>query len=819
MVKNYLKIALRNLSKRKGFTFINILGLAIGIACCLLIAVYVSHELSYDQFHEKSDRIYRVTQKTVTTAKEENGASTPFPVGPTLKSDYSGQIAQSVRFFDMQEKTRTILYEGGADVKAFLVDNFYFVDSTFFDVFSANLIRGNPQKALSEPLSIVITEGQARRFFGDKNPMGKTLDFKGVEEFTVTGVMKPLPTTSHFQVDMLASFNSLPILYNGSEVLNRWYWNPCWTYVLLEEGISPEELEQQFPDFVDKNYANREEGETLSLSLQPLTDIHLHSNLDSEIRPNGSIFYVWLFSAVALLILVIACINFMNLSTARATERAREVGMRKVLGADRRQLVGQFMGESFLMTLLGFALALGLAYLTMPWFSDFVGKSLNFSFFGTPQMIVGLVALFVLVAILSGLYPALYLSRFSPMTIMHGSKGTTSGGNGEVFRKGLVVFQFALSVILIISTIVIYLQLQHMQNKELGFDQERIAVMPIKQNLIAWEFEQFREKALASPNILQVAGTGKILGSEKQHFSKYSPANLPAAPPTNMKLDVTYGFLDTYKIPLIAGRGFSRDHATDAEQAILINRSMLQQLEVSTPQEALGKTFYYTNSDDERNPLQVIGVVEDFNYTSIKKEVSPLVINMEDETRRVVGSIDYVAVRFAPNGVQAGLDDIEKIWKEINHITPFTYSFLDEELQKIYASETKMSNVAGLFSILCIFVACLGLFGLASFTASKRTKEIGIRKTLGATVPNIVGLLSRDYLKLIVVANIIAWPVIYYLSVQWLQDFPHRIPLGWNLAGVFLVAGIGTLLICLLTVSYQSVRAALINPVESIQQE
>ncbi len=817
MVKNYLKIALRNLKKRKGFAFINIFGLAIGIACCLLIAIYVSNELKYDQFHEKADRIYRVTQKTVTSAKEEHGASTPFPVAPTLQSDYPGQIAHTVRFFDMQEEIRTII--NTQTNESFRVDDFYMVDSTFFDVFSVDLMRGNPETALDDPMSIVITKEQARRFFGDENPIGKQLTFKGVEEFTVTGVMKKLPPTSHFQIDMLASFNSLPELYGTRAFMDRWYWNPCWTYVLLEENVSPEELEQQFPDFVAKNYANRQEGETLSLSLQALTDIHLYSNLDEEMEPNGSIFYVYLFSVVAVLILVIACINFMNLSTARSADRAREVGMRKVMGANRRQLFVQFMGESFLMTFLGFSSALGLVYLVLPWFSDFVGKTLDFGFFGTGFMILALLGLFLLVTLLAGIYPAVYLSRFNPTTIMHGAKGTASGGGSPLLRKGLVVFQFALSVILIIGTIIVYLQLQHMQNKNLGFDQERVVVMPITQTLIAWEFDQFKEKALSSPNIQEVTGTSKILGSDKQYFSKYSAAGMPDSPPTNMSLDVKHDFIDTYNVELLAGRNFSRDHSRDADESILINESMLKQLDVETPQEALGKTFYFTKADDERVLYRVIGVVEDFNYTSIKKEISPLIINLIMGERPTVANIEFAAVRLAPGSIRAGISDLQEVWKEVNHIDPFTYFFQDEKLQEIYASETKMSSIAGVFALLCIFVACLGLFGLASFTASKRTKEIGIRKTLGATVPNIVKLLSKDYLKLVTVANIIAWPVIYYLSVQWLQNFPYRITMGWNLAGVFLVAGLGTLLICLFTVSYQSVRAALINPVDSIQQE
>lgn len=815
MFKNYLKVAFRNLKKRSGFTFINILGLAIGVACCLLIAIYVLNEVRYDDFHKKSDRIYRVTQKTVTTSKEEVGASTPFPVGPTLENDYPGRIAETVRFFDMQEEVRTIV--NAQTDEPFRVDHFYVVDSTFFDVFSADLVIGNPDEVLDEPMSAVITEEQAQRFFGSENPVGKQLTFKGSKDFTVRGVMKSLPAHSHMKIDMLVSFNSLKKMYGTDAFTKGWYWNPCWTYVLVEEGVSPTALESSLADFVDKNYTGREEGEKISLSLQPLTDIHLYSNLDQEMRPNGSIFYVYLFSVVAVLILVIACINFTNLSTARSTERAREVGIRKVLGADRVQLFMQFIGESFLMTFASFLLALAIVYLSLPWFSDFVGKELSFGFIGIGPMVVWLGGLFLGVVLLSGIYPALYLSGFSPADIMQ--KSQSKAGGGSLFRRGLVVFQFSLTVMLVIGTIVVYLQLQHMQSKNLGFDKEQVVVMPITQTLIAWEFEEFREKALSNPHVKSVSGSSKILASEPQYFSKYSPANQPDAPPTNMVLHVTHDFLETYNIEVVAGRRFSRKHSTDADRAILINESMLGQLGVENPREAIGKVFHFTTGKDKKESYSVVGVVKDFYYTSIKKEISPLVINLIEGVRPTVRNIEFASVRLSADGIQEGLSHLRKTWKEVNHIDPFTYFFHDEELQKIYASEKKMSRVAGIFSILCIFVACLGLFGLASFTSSLRTKEIGIRKALGATVPGIVALLSRDYLKLVILANIIAWPVSYYLVIKWLQDFPSRISLGWNMILIFLAVALASALVGILTVSYQSLRAAMVNPVDSIRRE
>lgn len=815
MFKNYIKVAYRNLKKRLGFTAINIGGLAIGIACCLLIAVYVFYEGSYDEFHENGDRIYRVTQKTVTSSKTEEGATTPFPVAPALQNDYPDQIAKTVRFFDMQEEVRTIINKQTDE--AFRVNHFYVVDSTFFDVFSADLLMGDPDEVLDSPMSAVITESQAKRFFGDENPVGKQLTFKGVADFTVTGVMKELPDNSHMQIEMLVSFNSLKKLYGTDSFLKGWYWNPCWTYVMLDENASADRLQADFGNFVQKNYTGREDGEEISLTLQPLEDIHLYSNLDQEMEANGSIFYVYLFSVIAVLILIIACINFTNLSTARSQERSQEVGIRKVLGANRSQLFFQFISESFWMTLAGFLLALVITSLALPLIADFTGKELQFSMLISGNMIWFLIALFVAIVLLSGIYPALYLSGFNPIENLHGSR--SSVGGSAFLRKSLVVFQFSLSVMLVIGTIVVYLQLRHMQNKDMGFNKEQVVVMPITQTLIAWEFEEFKEKALANPSVQSVSGSSKILASEAQYFGKYSPANQPDAPPTNMVLHVTHDFLDTYEINLLAGRSFSRDYSKDADRSVLINESMLKQIGVETPEDAIGKTFEFTDAESNKTDYNVIGVVDDFYYTSVKKEISPVVIDLIEGVRPTVQNIEFASVRLAPNGIQQGLDHIRSVWKDVNHIDPFTYFFLDKRLQRIYASERKMGNVAGIFSVLCIFVACLGLLGLASFTASLRTKEIGIRKALGATVTSIVSLLSKDYLKLVLLANIIAWPVSYYLAMQWLQEFPSRIELGWNIGFIFLAVAITSGLVGLITVSSQSLRAAMINPVDSIRRE
>jgi len=821
MFKNFLKIAFRNLNKHKGFTFINVFGLAVGLTCCILISLYVLDELSYDRFNDNADRIYRVKQTSISATKTEPGATTPFKAGPSLQSEYPHLIEHYVRFFDLQESAHTLLDRETRN--SFRETNFYFTDSTFFEVFSGKLVRGNPEEVLNNPLSIVITEERAKKYFGNENPIGKTLSLNGRKSMSmeVTGVMKSWPEQSHMKFDVLASFSSIDVLFHRNPDYDEsWFWNPVWTYIELKEGANLGELKNQLPAFTDKYYhsSDRPEGERVELDLQPLTDIHLYSNLDMEMNPNGSIFYVSLLSGVALLILVIACINFMNLATARSAGRAREVGMRKVLGASRGQVFRQFMAESFLMSFMGVILSVVLVHLALPYFNSFFDKELSFQLFQSPVLLLGLIALFILVGLLSGIYPAIFLSGFQPANILKGNM--VKGKVGVLFRKSLVTFQFTLSAILIIGTILLYMQLQHMQQKELGFDKEQIVILPMNQNLIAWEFPQFKEKVLNSSDVLSVTGTSKVLGSDKQTYTPFSPANLPEGEVSSlMTLRVAHDFIKTFDIDIIAGRSFSRDFPSDKDEAILVNREMLKLLDLNEPEQAIGEIFYTDRGEEDQKTYQVVGVVENFNYTSVKKEIDPLVITLSEGTRQILGTMNHAIVKIAPGGMSNALSHIEEVWNEINKIDPFEFTFQDEELAKIYASEKRMSKAYGAFTILCIIVACLGLFGLASFTATKRTREIGIRKSLGASISGILVLLSREYIYLVLIANVIAWPIIYYLMNNWLQDFPSRISLGWNLVGVYLLTALLSALICILTVSYQSLKAALVNPAETLHQE
>ena len=820
MFKNYIKIALRNLLKNKVYSLINIFGLAIGLATSLLIVLYVLNETNYDTFNTDSDSIYRVVQTMDSEERTEEQASTPFLLGPVLQADFPELIEKTVRFFDMQEPNHTFLNR--EDQISFRESNFYFVDSTFFEVFSGELIQGNPSEALKNPLSLVITEELAKKYFGEENPVGQTLSYKGIREMTVTGVMEPWPSQSHIKIDLVASFSSLNELYANSPGYDQsWLWNPTWTYVKMKEGAQTQALAAQFPSIANNYYyaySGWPAAESVELELQPIVDIHLHSNRDQEMEVNSSILYIYILLAVAGFILIIACINFMNLSTARSLERSREVGMRKVLGGHRKQLFYQFMGESFLVTFIAIVLGVILVFAALPFFNDLTNTELTFSLFQNALTIPGLLLLTALVGILSGAYPAIFLSSFEPVKVL---KGNAKNGQGATFfRKALVTFQFVLSVILIIGTAVIYLQLQYIQDKDLGFDKNYVVLLPTYQNLTAWEFPTFKEQALSHAQVESVTGLGKIPGTEQQEYYRYMPAGKGESEDgLNLVLHVTHDVTETFDLEVLAGRSFSRDFPSDADNAILINKKMLTQLEVEEPADAIGETFYFYPPTGERQPFTVIGVLEDFNYTSLKKEIEPLILRLIEGTQPILGYIEHTAVEIAPGDASAALAHLEKVWGEINPIDPFEYRFLDERLAEIYETENTISSLATAFSILCILIACLGLLGLASYSAQLKKQEIGIRKSLGASVFNIISLLSKDFLILVLIANIIAWPITYYFAASWLENFTYRFDLLSNTPLIFIGSALIIVIIALGTVGYHSIKAALINPVQAIRNE
>ncbi len=820
MLKNYIKVAIRNLLNKKVYSLINIIGLSIGLATCILIITYVINERSYDHYHENSEQIYRLVQTTTSADRTEEQATTPFGLAPILDEEYPETILNTVRFFNMQQESHTFVNR--EDQISFREENFYFTDSTFFNVFSANLTQGDPATALRDPLSLVITEGTAKKYFGDQNPIGKSLNYKGIRNMTITGVMAEWPKDSHMRIDLLASFTSLDDIYASSPDYNiSWLWNPIWTYAIIDRNSNPNTLEEQLQALPEKYYyaySGWPSDETVELELQPITDIHLYSDRDQEMEVNSSALYTNILIAVAFFILIIACINFMNLSTARSLERSREVGLRKVMGGYRKQLIYQFLGESFFVSLIAIILGCFIVFISMPFFNELTGKTLTFDLFQNVYTIPALLGLTLFVAFFSGSYPAFFLSSFNPVRVLKGNG--LSKSSGVLFRKALVTFQFSLSVILLIGTAVIFLQLNYIQEKDLGFDKNNVLLLPTMQNLISWEFETFKERGLNHSQIENITGLGKIPGSEVQEYYRYVPAGTgESEDDTNLALHVTHNFLETFDLKLLAGRGYSREFPSDFDKSILINESMLSKMNAETPDEAIGSTIYYYPPFGDRESYSVVGVVEDFNYSSLKKEIEQLVIKLVQGTQPILGHVVHTAVELSPGNPTPAIEHLRGIWEELNPIDPFEYRFLDERLNEIYESEQKMSSLATVFSFLCIIIACLGLLGLSSYSAQLKQKEIGIRKSLGASVMNIVSLLSKEFLTLVILANLIAWPVSYFGAQKWLSGFTYRFDLLSNLPLIFIASGLIILIISIATVSYHSVKAAMINPVQAIRNE
>jgi len=811
MLKNYIKIALRNFGRNKGYTFINIFGLAAGITCFTLIMLYVQDELSYDRYHTQADRIYRVVE--VIEGAEES-SSQPFPTGPTLSSDFPHLVSASVRFFNLQAPSLVISYEPPeGEVRSFNERRFFFADSTVFDIFSFDLLRGNERTALNRPGTVVLTRSAARRYFGNEDPIGKNLLFEDEYPLEVTGLLAEPPRNSHFTFDLLASFATLrnTVYAQNPQVLENWYWNPAWTYVLLEEGADPESLEAQFPGFVEK-YWPEAIKEQAWLYLQPLTDIHLYSHLDYEIAANSDISYVYIFSVIAIFVLLIACINFMSLSTARSSIRAKEVGLRKVAGAFRGQLVVQFLVEAVLMALLALVLALPLIDQLLPVLNAMADKSITLNLAGNWSVAALLAALVLGVGVASGLYPALYLSSFQPARVLKGSSrtGTGSSGLSVLFRKGLVVAQFSISVALIAGTFIAARQLDFLREARLGFDEEQVVMVPILRTSVSSRYDAIKDELLGDSHIRAVTISEDIIGSKYQ-TNTFQPEGT-TEPTQFMRMFVHDDVIETFGIELLAGRDFSELRSADS-LGLIINEAMVRHLGWGSPQEALGKSMGPFGDVERR----VVGVTDNFHFSSLHRPVGPFVLSRLPDNRQMLNFFGrYLAVRIAPDDPQGALAAIENVWSRYVSDRPFEYLFVDQEIDRLYRSEENLSRVAGAFSVLAILIACLGLFGLATFSAERRVKEIGIRKVLGASMANIVSLLNREFLLLVAVGFVIAVPIAWFAMYTWLSDFAYRIEIN---PVVFLLAGGLALLVALGTVSWHSVRAALIDPVESLRSE
>jgi putative ABC transport system permease protein len=806
MFSNYFKIAFRNLRRNKATTAINIAGLALGISSCLLIVLFVQNQLSYDRYNKKADRIFRVVLRGKMQVGELKEANVMPPVAATLKKDFP----------EIEEATRIRPY-GSPRItygnKTFKEDQIAFVDSNFFRVFTVPLIKGNPHTALAAPNNVVISRSVAKRYFGDEDPVGKVLQFKDNKAAaTVTGLFDEIPANSHFHFGVLVSMSSLP---EASEP--TWLNSNFFTYLVLPEHYDYKKLEAKLPQEVDRYVGPqlqkglgltmdqfKKNGNSIGLYLQPLTDIHLHSDLTGNIEPTGNLSYVYIFSAVALFMLLIACINFMNLSTAAAFKRAREVGIRKVMGSVKGQLIRQFLLESLVLTAIALGLALLLVYIVLPFFNTLTGQQLDLNLASHPWLLPGLLLLGLFTGLLAGSYPAFFLSSFNPITVLKGK--LTAGKSSAGLRSGLVVFQFFISISLIIGTMVVYGQLSYMRHKDLGYNKDQVLIV----QEIWWlgnKKEAFRQQLLQDPRVVSVTSSGYLPAgpSNGNNFFAYSDGNKDQMV-KNLRYDVDENYIPTLGMTMTAGRNFSKEYGSDST-AIIVNETAVRAF--GWKNNPLGHTITHSENDGVTSTYHVIGVVKDFHFRSLHEQITPLVMTLGQDYNNFI-------VRTRTKDIAGLLSALQHQWSSMTTESAFSYSFLDQRFDNTYKSEQNIGIILGIFAGLTIFVACLGLFGLATFTAAQRVKEIGIRKVLGADVTGLVTLLSKDFLKLVGIAFLISAPVAWLVMNRWLQDFVYRMSISW---WIFAAAALLALLVALLTIGSQAIKAATANPVKSLRSE
>lgn len=796
MFGNYLKIAWRNIRNSKMYSLISISGLAVGIACCLLILLFVQNELNYDRFHEKAERIYRVTYGFQLGSQAREISVTPTIVGPMLKRDFP-EVTEMVRVFEVNNFGPSIVSYGS---KQFQESRFMFGDSTMFSIFSFPFVQGDPETAISRPGTIVLTESTARKIFGSENPLGKTLKVDNTRDFEITGVVADLPSNSHLQFDYMASFSTL-------RQSQREIWGSAnyFTYVLTNSPGNPAALNKKIAERITEYTKEMSSGNPVPIvKLQPLSDVYLHSkHLDGGARAKGDIGYVYGFSVLALLILVVACINYMNLATARSSRRAKEVGMRKVLGAQRNTLISQFFGESIIITGISMLLALILVQLFLPAFNLFIGKTLSFNFINNPEVLVLVLIVGFLVSIVAGSYPALFLSRFQPAAVLKGE--VKRSGGAVLFRKALVVFQFGVSVFLIVGSLVVDSQLSYLQNKKLGLAKEQMVIVPIGDRETIGNLSAIKNELMRDAGVLGVTASSSIPGKVMGGYS-VAAEGLPEGenPPTTGWI-VDKDFPSVLDLELIAGNTFQETFIPEKGYDYVINESLARRIGWQ-PEEAVGKWLNVLGNRMGR----VIGVARDFHFRSLHNEIGPLALFISPR------NFEYLMVKIAPENIVATMGHIDRVWAKLVPYRPFEYTFLDQEYEGLYRAEVRSGQLLTVFTLLAILIACLGLFGLAAFTAEQRTREIGIRKVLGASVGSIILMLSKDFGRLIVLAIVLASPLAYWIMNNWLQNFAYRIDVSWL---TLIVAGIAALIIAIGTITYQAVKAALTNPIKALKYE
>ncbi|MBX2843073.1 MAG: ABC transporter permease [Flammeovirgaceae bacterium] len=804
MYLNHFKIAWRHIFSKKLYSFINITGLGVGMACCLLILLYVKYELSYDQYHEDLDKIYRVThayksleEKGKPTAPEAFQVWGCAPVGPAMLKDFP-----EVKSFFRFTSPNNMLFE--YEDKRFQEDNLVFADSNAFEMFSWKLLAGNPETVLDEPNTVVLTEKIAHKYFGSEDPIGKVIKVDLGEDavFKVTGVMENVPANSHFAFEGLVSMSTFRRF--RSEIFDWWGYVDFYTYFTLNENANIASVENKIPEFVEK-YTGNWENSGYDIAFEPMSDAYLHSVAGRQPGETGSLQNLYIFSSIAIFILLIACINFINLSTSRSLERAKEVGIRKVVGAHRQILMGQFLSEFILLSFFAAVLALLLVVLFSPILQDLTGKPISYQNLLEWETFPSLFAGVVIIGILAGGYPAILLVNFQPAKVLKGAFKSTGGG--VALRKGLVIFQFSLSIALMVGTAVVFSQLQYLRNHDLGFDQEQMVIVDFGwDGKVQEQIESIKNTILDHPNVFSIAASRAVPGN----FLPNAGTNIEGPDgemvsfgPTIYEID--QDFISNYKIEMAAGRAFSRDFPNDTSQSLILNESAAKMWGYNNPEDMIGKRFEQWGKSGI-----VIGVVKNFNYQSLHKKVEPLSLRYEPYSMR------KFSIRIKSDNIPATISDLEKTWGELVPHRPFLYSFLDETFDKQYKADMRFGQLFSVFSGIAILIACLGLFGLTAYTTSQRTKEIGVRKVLGASVSSIVTLLSAGFIKLFFVALLISIPLSWYVMNRWLEGFAYRVGVGYEL---FIISGAIALLIALFTISWQSLKAAFANPVNSLRSE
>ncbi|MGI4750339.1 MAG: ABC transporter permease [Janthinobacterium lividum] len=804
MFKNNFKIAFRNFWRNKSFAAINLFGLSIGIAVCFVIMLFVQDELSYDRFNTKADQIVRVVFKANINGGKIFEANVMPPVAQTIKNDYP-EVEQATRLH--VDGTPTVTYQN----KTFKTDALAFVDANFFTVFTLPFLKGDANTALQQANTVVITQEMAQKYFGQEDPIGKTLTFNKNALLKVTGVIEKIPTNSHFHFDLFGSMATLPEAKTPT-----WMTSNFFTYLVLKNGYDYKKLEAKLPQTVEKYMGPqiaqtmgmsllqfRTKGNDLGFALQPLTSIHLHSESNFELSPSGNIKYVYIFGAIGLFILLIACINFINLSTASASKRAKEVGVRKVMGSNQSKLVKQFLLESVLLAFIALFIAYFLVLFSLPVFNDLSGKELHFGYQIKPLLSFLLIG--VLVGLLAGIYPAFYISSFQPIAIIKGK--ITNNNQSFGLRSSLVVFQFFISVILIISTMVVYQQMKFIQNKQLGYEKEQLLVLPNSWALGKNE-AVFKQEILKDPQVVNATISGyKPAGPSNNNNAMFYTEGKENQVMKVLRYDVDEQYIPTLGMKLASGRNFSKSFSTDSS-SVVINETAAKAFNLGN--DPIGQRIIaQKNSANHTNrAYTVIGIVKDFNFKSLHEPITPLLMVLNPEWGLII--------KVKTGNLSGLLSTMKKKWQTFNTDEPFTYVFMDDLYNKTYLAETKTGRILNIFAVLTILVACLGLYGLVIYTTEQRTKEIGIRKVLGASILQVVNILSKDFLKLVLIACLIAFPLAFWAMHNWLQDFAYRITISW---WIFVLSALLAIFIALATISFHAIKAALANPVKSLRSE